>query len=80
MGTQVMESESKKPFVLLKTKRELLQAKYNKQLVFGEGVEDKLGQFNVDSVLAAKVTLNSPTTVIEVDSAEDPQKFLELVF
>ena len=72
--------EKKKPFTLLKTRQELLRSRKNDQLEFAEGIERDLDQFGVNEVLAAEITVNSPSKVVSVKSLDTPDKFSEAFF
>ena len=73
-------SSQNKPFVLFRTKQELLQSKVQGQLEFGEGVENELKNHDPQEVLGVTVRVASPPTVVEVKKVGDMASFSELAF
>lgn len=80
MEMQKPNLENEKPFVLFKTKQELVEAKAKKQLDFSPEIETKLNKFELGEVLGVKVMVNSPSMVVDVEAVTDPNVFLELAF
>ncbi|MCX6708637.1 MAG: hypothetical protein NTW67_03230 [Candidatus Woesearchaeota archaeon] len=69
-----------KPFVMFRTKQELMQSKVQNLVEFAEGVEEQLKQFSPSAVLGVTVTINSPPTIVSVKPADDLEDFSQLAF
>jgi len=74
------EMKESKPFVLFRTKEELVLSKEQGQLEFGDGVTKELERHKLKDVLGAKMKLNSPPKVIEVKAIQNPEEFFDLAF
>lgn len=75
-------NKTHKTFFLLKTTKELMEAEEKKQLVLTPVVKESLKQepFKLNSLVAAKVTKDSPGEVSEVTLVDSPEIFLKFAF
>lgn len=78
-----MGNEKKsKPFVVFKTKQELMMSEEQNQLELETKVKEELTSFDykLTDVFGATVTLDSPPKVVAVKLIKDPSEFIELAF
>ena len=78
LAKNVVVEDNLKPYVVFKSKKELVQARVNGQLEFSEDVEKIIKNFVPDEVLGATISVNSPATVLSVKPVSKPEDFFEL--
>ena len=74
------KNKETKPFVMFRTRQELVRAEAQNQLVLKDEVKKDLDKFGLEEVLGVTVTMNSLPTVVDIKRVDSPEVFLELAF